>query len=64
MLRAEGRTESECVRDALRLAARERASADAIRADVARVAASEEDRAEMRAVLLELEPFDPAEPAA
>lgn len=50
VVRAEGMTDSEAVRTALREAAARRRARSALRAEVARLAADEQDREEMRIV--------------
>jgi hypothetical protein len=50
IVRADGMTDSEAVRTALRESAARRRARSAIREEVRRVAADEEDREEMRAV--------------
>jgi hypothetical protein len=50
VVRADGRTDSEAVRVALREAAARRRARSAIRNEVERLAADDADRAEMRAV--------------
>jgi hypothetical protein len=59
VIRAEGLTDSEAVRTALREAAARRRTRSAIRAEVRRVAADERDREEMRVVREQLADLAP-----
>lgn len=62
VLRAEGLTDSEAVRNALREAAARRRVRSAILEEVLLVAADEDDREEMRAIREQLADLAPARP--
>ena len=59
VIRAEGLTDSEAVRTALREAAARRRTRSAIRAEVRRLAADERDRDEMRVIREQLAELAP-----
>jgi Arc/MetJ-type ribon-helix-helix transcriptional regulator len=62
VVRAEGLSDSEAVRTALREAAARRRSRSALRAEAARLAADPEDRAEMEAIREHMAELAPAVP--
>lgn len=62
VVRADGLTDSEAVRTALREAAARRRARSALRAEVLRLAADEEDREEMRIVRMQLAELAPRLP--
>ncbi len=62
VVRADGLTDSEAVRTALREAAARRRARSALREEVRRLAADEEDREEMRIVRMQLAELAPRLP--
>ncbi|HET8893923.1 MAG TPA: hypothetical protein VFM96_07495 [Gaiellaceae bacterium] len=62
VVRAEGLSDSEAVRTALREAAARRRIRSALRDEVRQLAADEDDRAEMRLVMEQMAELAPAQP--
>ena len=60
VVRAEGLTDSEAVRTALREAAAQRRTRSSLREEVRRIAADERDRAEMRLIREQMAELAPA----
>lgn len=59
LIRMQGMSESEAVRSALKEAAERRRQRNALKAEVARVASDEADRAEMRLIREQMEELSP-----